>query len=786
MDAHGQQEENISERSGELMDELLRRAVIEGRIETLKFRILQQRFDLNARDAGGHTPLMLAARNGRTAICRMLVQQGVDLHATLHGKTALDMAHDNGMTNVVSVICEAAGIEIPGSADDGTKASAPIKPSSEHGRAENINIKNVSLDALSDFGSFAGHFHGESGQEAQDTPEEQGGAEDSETTDDVCNAQEQNESAVSQQSDADAEPLPEDEMPEWAGSVQDKGQDDALDDAPDSVLGNFEPEINEPLPQSDEALKFEAHKVQSAISKHVPQSGGADFDWDDSGDFSNLDDVSPESGEISTQQHKDTTPGNLREVVSAISLGKEAVVRDFLENHGDVNARDAGGYTLLMLAAYGNHPRICRLLLEYGADPKATREGETALDMAQKSSATFAANAIRETMRAKPHKASIPEADKVAPRLSPAGVASKSGSMDTRLHFIVAGSGKKEDAEFLLRHLVARGVDLNARDEDGYTPLMLAAKGNMDSICRLLVENGADVLVERAGMTALNLAQESGANEAFRIIREATLKAITHRKQEKEGRHDEAPAAGYSNTAAVRSALENIEIYMSGKEPFPYGMRAFPALLAECQVPGLFNNVMAAARVHVVMTFCKEEGTVEHTVSSSTVYKIFRDDLPSNQNKLRQLAQQFTGWRLTDAVVRNTKTGMVFPLIERRPPVNHSPVPAETQPSNVQPLHAHGGVDGEMDLSLKRAVLTGNETTLLECIPRCDDLNVRDAGGYTALMLAAGRNHAGTCRLLIRHGADIFALRDGKTALDMAHDAGAIEVEIVLQSAIEK
>lgn len=1157
MDAHEQRKENISERSGELMDELLRRAVIEGRIETLKFRIVQRRFDLNARDAKGHTPLMLAARNGRAAICRMLVQHGVDIHATLNGKTALDMAHENGMKNVVAAICEAAGAEISDEvafveysiqedtydasekgSDSSAKESVSIKAESGQKRAGNIRIANVDLDALSDFGSFANGEETDSRAQINSAPDEETGTGEEETQSELHVGVQTKESALERGGSDfsyDAQPVspPEEAarvgdtvesveslfiynpeaferrprtdwiasletafgviksgeivpasasrrcpkgsprngvtwnscsvaiywaavdvgaimptekavaartcsiftkeqvifswqqakpcpgaLPDYVASGKEAERTSALihwlttqngitdkynkldghgedtekqqhNDALESDLDDFEPETNEPLPQSDDTLKSEAQSVQSAISKHVPQTDEADFDWGDTSEFSTLASAETENVKIYASNHKDkgedwrqvlqnirtqvqgngthigarygetlvtprqflysaarqgripfpalqelallacgqhgheggerftgrvqaiinslpdmdgedgsasvdwqhligrknllkfclaqgvsvntrdadghtllilaasagyaeicnyllencadphetysgktalmfareagnyhvvrvlrsallaahsptgaqteekvsnvpnNTLGNLREVVSAISQGKEAVVRDFLEKQGYVNARDASGYTLLMLAAYGNRPRICRLLLEYGADPKAKHEGETALDIARKSSAALAANAIREVMRAKPRKASAPADNAVVPRLSHTVEVNKSGSMDTRLHQVVVGSGGKEEAELLLRHLVARGVDVNARDDDGYTPLMLAAKGNMDSICRVLVDNGADVLAERAGMTALKLAQESGANESFRTIREFMLKTIMLRKKheiERDGGppRAKAPAVGYSRTAALRCDLENIERYMSGKEAFPNNMRAFPALLADIQVRGIFNNVQAAARVHVVMTFCQNEKTIEHTVSSSTAYRISRGDLPNNQKKLHLLAQQFTSWLLIHAVVRNANTGMVFPLLERRPPANRLPPPIETKPSNVPPLLALEGAHGEMDLSLRQAALSGNETLLLECLPRCVDLNVRDAGGYTALMLAAKCNHAGVCRLLIRHGADISALRKGKTALDIAQNASAIEAEIVIQSAIKK
>ena len=60
-----------------------------------------------------------------------------------------------------------------------------------------------------------------------------------------------------------------------------------------------------------------------------------------------------------------------------------------------------------------------------------------------------------------------------------------------------------------------RGDDMNARDEQGMTPLMLSASRNNASICRLLMDAGAHLdLLDPFGNDALALAIKAGANEA--------------------------------------------------------------------------------------------------------------------------------------------------------------------------------------------------------------------------------------------------------------------------------
>jgi RNA polymerase primary sigma factor len=70
---------------------------------------------------------------------------------------------------------------------------------------------------------------------------------------------------------------------------------------------------------------------------------------------------------------------------------------------------------------------------------------------------------------------------------------------------------------------INRGDDVNARDEKGMTPLMLAAHRNKASICRLLLDAGADRhSLDSLGRNALAIAMASGSSDAAAALADTT------------------------------------------------------------------------------------------------------------------------------------------------------------------------------------------------------------------------------------------------------------------------
>ena len=168
-----------------------------------------------------------------------------------------------------------------------------------------------------------------------------------------------------------------------------------------------------------------------------------------------------------------------------------------LQHGGSIHARDKEGNTPLHRAA-GDTTRV---LLAAGADPNAlNNEGSPVITSA-------CLNIVRQHDRT-PWQENLWQADYTVMQLLDAGAEPNAADAagNTALHYFLQGS----DCENVVRHLVKAGADINARNKNGATPLMLGTV-SIDTLYCFLTEFKPELNArDNRGLTAMHYAAEQG------------------------------------------------------------------------------------------------------------------------------------------------------------------------------------------------------------------------------------------------------------------------------------
>ena len=86
-----------------------------------------------------------------------------------------------------------------------------------------------------------------------------------------------------------------------------------------------------------------------------------------------------------------------------------------------------------------------------------------------------------------------------------------------------------------VRALIEKGANINAKDSDGWTPLMQAAYYGYANVVQVLIERGADVNArDRSGETALNKAEAHHKAEIVSILRAAMSSSVARMKNPRD------------------------------------------------------------------------------------------------------------------------------------------------------------------------------------------------------------------------------------------------------------
>jgi cytohesin len=207
--------------------------------------------------------------------------------------------------------------------------------------------------------------------------------------------------------------------------------------------------------------------------------------------------------------------------VAAQSDSFEAI-QELLSSGADIQAQDKNGQTALHIAAQSDSFEAIRQLLSSGADIQAQdKNGQTALHVAVQSGSL---NAIQQLLD---HSADIQAQDKDGQ--TALHIAAQSGlfkaiqkllNYDTRTQ-----TETREDGTVLYKVETGNNENgqINSVDNDGKTPLHLAAQAGHESVVRLLVRIGrvgSANLADNTGKTPLHLAAEAGYKPIIQLLLE--------------------------------------------------------------------------------------------------------------------------------------------------------------------------------------------------------------------------------------------------------------------------
>lgn len=238
----------------------------------------------------------------------------------------------------------------------------------------------------------------------------------------------------------------------------------------------------------------------------------------------------------------------------ALVAGVESAVQLHIARGDGLNDRDHNGQTPLMIAASANRASLCHMLLAAGADPTLTDNyGRDAVHIARIRGSDDARTVIEDALLAdaslitdrgtnfgKAIEVEAPPPDSDAQESDePEETATR--AVDTWIAQLSARTQAGGDwarergfptrppvTQSALRDHLARGEDIDVRDGDGRTALMIVAALNKPKMCRLLVEAGANPkLLNNAGKDILDIARAHQAEASVREIERAVARAAS-------------------------------------------------------------------------------------------------------------------------------------------------------------------------------------------------------------------------------------------------------------------
>ena len=311
--------------------------------------------------------------------------------------------------------------------------------------------------------------------------------------------------------------------------------------------------------------------------------------------------------------------------------------------------------------------------------------------------------------------------------------------------FAALQNGKGETVNDLL----VKGADINARDGNGFTPLMIAAAQRDIAMVHALLSKGADAnLKNNDGGTALIAAIASGNKILGDIVQSLLAKGADANARDKneEITRNQAERIGLNWPDVSKKLIENHWVETS--------------MIVTDMRSGLPVTLMP---------------TVDLERDKEQIFRVFGAD----SDKVLSILQE----------AKNGRTALTWALERGYTEIAELLIAAgaketeQTKKDLDRKLLKDVKAETPMDLNqeLFKAVQGGYTRTVALLLAKGAGVNARDKGDYTALMWAAIKDQAKTVEALIADGADVNAKNNlGMTALEWAASYGYTEIVTIL------
>jgi quinoprotein dehydrogenase-associated probable ABC transporter substrate-binding protein len=182
---------------------------------------------------------------------------------------------------------------------------------------------------------------------------------------------------------------------------------------------------------------------------------------------------------------------------NAVRFGYAPIATYLIEHKADPNVTDLSGWTPLMYAAWTDDADLSKKLIEHGAklDLTGDADSRTALSIAAQNGKKNAGAVLIESGADVNHHVGQGS-------YTPLMLATTSGTVD------------------LVRQMIGKHADVNAKNAGGLTALMIAAAANRPDIATLLIDAGADPEAKSEdGRTALSIAESNDSDAVAKLLK---------------------------------------------------------------------------------------------------------------------------------------------------------------------------------------------------------------------------------------------------------------------------